>query len=439
MRAEIIAIGTELTTGQKLDTNSQWLSLQLADLGIPVHYHTTVADDLAANVDVLRVAAVRADVVLITGGLGPTLDDLTREALAQLAGVDLVLHQPSLEFIETFFRHRGREMPERNRIQAMLPAGSEPLPNPVGTAPGIWMELNRSLIHASWGKLPASHSDDTAIPKLAASATSDARCLIAAMPGVPSEMFKMFLEQVRPRLSGGEMLIRRARINCFGLGESHTEELLGDLTARGRDPEIGITAHEATISLRIVAHGATEEECRRKIDAARAEINQRLGHYVYGMDEEELEDVLLRMLFERGETLSTAEAGTGGLMAQWLTAVDHSPGAYFGGVVVPTEAARRALLGIESADGAVSAEIAGRMAAVCRERFQSDYALAITQYPRIDPAAVMANSPAAFLALADTNGVKTHEFNLGGNPAILRSRTAKSALNLLRLRLLLSL
>jgi nicotinamide-nucleotide amidase len=411
MRAEIIAIGTELTTGQKLDTNSQWLSLQLADLGVPVHYHTTVADDLAANVDILRIAVNRADIVLVTGGLGPTLDDLTREALAQLAGVELVLHEPSLQFIETFFRHRGRAMPERNRRQAMLPAGSEPLPNPIGTAPGIWMELPR-----------ASDPDASSVR-------------VAAMPGVPSEMFKMFLEQVRPRLPGGEMLIRRARINCFGLGESHTEELLGDLTARGRDPEIGITAHEATISLRIVAHGKTEQECRHKIDAARVDIEQRLGHYVYGTEDEELEDVLLRTLSEHGQTLATAEAGTGGLMAQWLTAVEHSPGAYLGGVVVPTEAARQALLGIEPGDGAVNAEIAGRMALVCRERFQSDYALAITQYPRIDPAAVMANAPAAFLALSDAGGVKTQEINLGGNPAILRSRTAKSALNLLRLRL----
>jgi nicotinamide-nucleotide amidase len=255
------------------------------------------------------------------------------------------------------------------------------------------------------------------------------------MPGVPSEMYKMFLEQVRPRLPGGARLIRRARINCFGLGESHTEELLGDLTARGRDPEIGITAHEATISLRIVAHGATEAECRLKIDAARIEIEQRLGHYVYGTEDEELEDVVLRELAARSRTLATAEAGTGGLLAQWLTGVSHSPGAYLGGVVVPTESARRALLGVAAADGAVSADVAGQMAATCRERFQSDYALAITQYPRIDPAVVMSSAPAAWLALAHADGVSVQEINLGGNPAILRSRTAKSALNLLRLRL----
>src|SRR5690606_23866924 len=132
MFAEIIAIGTELTSGQKLDTNSQWLSLELAELGIPVHWHTTVADDLVANVQALRIAADRADLVLITGGLGPTLDDLTRDALAQLAGVELVLHQPSLDFIEGFFQRRGREMPARNRVQAMFPVGAEPLANPIG-------------------------------------------------------------------------------------------------------------------------------------------------------------------------------------------------------------------------------------------------------------------------------------------------------------------
>jgi PncC family amidohydrolase len=144
---------------------------------------------------------------------------------------------------------------------------------------------------------------------------------------------------------------------------------------------------------------------------------------------------VLRELATRGQTLATAEAGTGGLLAQWLTSVNPFAAAYLGGVVVPTEAARRALLGVASGDGGVSADVAGQMAATCRERFQSDYALAITQYPRIDPAAVMSSAPAAWLALAHVDGVSVQEINLGGNPAILRSRTAKSALNLLRLRL----
>jgi nicotinamide-nucleotide amidase len=424
MIAEIVAIGTELTSGQKLDTNSQWLSLQLAELGIPVHYHTTVADDFDANVNVLRTAALRADVVLITGGLGPTLDDLTRDVLARLANVELILDPVSLEFIEGFFRHRGRDMPARNRSQAMFPQSSTPLPNPVGTAPGIWMELPRA------GIVRDGIATDSCYERAAAN------CLIAAMPGVPSEMHRMFFEQVRPRLPGGTNVIRRACIHCFGLGESHTEQLLGELTARGRDPEIGITAHEATITLRIVAHGLSEDECRHKIDAARVEIHRRLGHYVFGEEADELEHVLVRLLQERNATLATVESGTGGYLAQCLTAVPGFESAYLGGCVLPTTEARRNLLDIEEGDAAVSAETARTMAVAGRERFRSDYALAVTQYPPLDPALAMSGAPAAFLALAGKDEVTVHEINLAGNPAILRSRTARSAMNLLRLRLL---
>src|SRR5947208_2194813 len=168
MKAEIISIGSELTSGQNLDTNSQWLSQRLAEIGIPVHWHTTVADDLADNVGALRVAAGRAQLVLVSGGLGPTQDDLTREALAAAAGVGLVLHEPSLAHIREMFAKRGRTMPERNSVQAMIPDGGEPIPNDHGTAPGVWMRLGNA-----W---------------------------VAAMPGVPSEMFAMFEERVRPLL-----------------------------------------------------------------------------------------------------------------------------------------------------------------------------------------------------------------------------------------------
>src|SRR2546425_3154867 len=155
MKAEIISIGSELTSGQNLDTNCQWLSRRLAEIGIPVGWHTTVADDLEDNVAAFRIAAQRAQLVLATGGLGPTQDDLTREALARLAGVELVFHPESYEQIRQMFARRGREMPERNRVQALFPAGAEPIPNTCGTAPGVWMR----------------HGD----------------CLLAAMPGVPTE------------------------------------------------------------------------------------------------------------------------------------------------------------------------------------------------------------------------------------------------------------
>ena len=198
MSAEIIAIGSELTTGAKLDTNSQWLSLELSEVGIPVKYHQTMADDLPAMVEVFRTAAARSDWVFITGGLGPTLDDLTRQALAELAGVELVLHQESLDIIRGMFQKRNRTMPERNVVQAMFPLGSEPIPNRRGTAPGIWLELGRE------GKSP---------------------CRLAAMPGVPSEMKLMFREQILPRLAGGGRVIRRAQDQLLrrgGIGRGRT-------------------------------------------------------------------------------------------------------------------------------------------------------------------------------------------------------------------------
>src|SRR5690348_3541909 len=168
MKCEILSIGSELTSGQNLDTNSQWLSRRLAEIGIPVGWHTTVADDLDANVEAFRIAAGRARLVLASGGLGPTQDDLTREALARAAGVELVLNELMLAQIEAMFRRRGRSMPERNRVQALFPLGAEPIPNDRGTAPGVWMRIGG--------------------------------CAIAALPGVPPEMFHMFESQVRPRL-----------------------------------------------------------------------------------------------------------------------------------------------------------------------------------------------------------------------------------------------
>src|SRR5947209_10478575 len=157
MQCEILSVGSELTSGQNLDTNSQWLSRRLAEVGVGVGWHTTIADDLDANVDAFRIAARRAALVLITGGLGPTQDDLTREALARAAGVELVFDQEQYDRIAEMFRRRGRAMPERNRVQALFPAGAEPIPNDHGTAPGVWMKLGDA-----W---------------------------VAAMPGVPSEMY----------------------------------------------------------------------------------------------------------------------------------------------------------------------------------------------------------------------------------------------------------
>ncbi len=411
-KAEIIAIGSELTSGQNLDTNSQWLSRRLAELGIAVGWHTTVADDLADNVDALRIAAQRASLVIVTGGLGPTLDDLTREALARLAGVELVLHEESLAHIQQMFARRQRPMPERNRVQALFPAGSEPLPNRQGTAPGVCLRLGSTIIFA--------------------------------MPGVPSEMFAMFEDQVKPRLLplglAGGVLVQR-KINTFGAGESQIEEKLLDLTRRGHVPEVGITVQDATVSLRILAHGATLDQAQAQIAPVEATIRQRLGDFVFGADDDELQQAVLHLLAMKKRSLATAESITGGLVAQRLTQVPGASEWFRGGVVSYDSRVKVALLNVPAAlierHSAVSAEVAESMAVGCRKKLGSDLAVSTVGYagPTAAP-----DQPVGlvFAALAWDGGVRSQQFNWGGTRLAIQNRTAKLALNLVRLHLLRS-
>lgn len=415
MRAEIIAVGSELTSGSKLNSNAQWLSQELAEVGITTVAHVTIADELQPMEEAFRRSADASDLVIITGGLGPTLDDLTRDALSRLLGLPLELHPPSLEHVKGMFAKRNRPMPERNVQQAMFPIGSVPLPNPRGTAPGIWAEYRNP--------------------------TTGHVCRIAALPGVPSEMKLMYRQQVVPRLDAGDRVIRRARINCFGVGESQAEEILGDLTARGRDPDVGITAHEATITLRITAVGSRVDECREKIDKTREAIINRLGTYVFGEEDQELEDAVVRLLRLRRASLSSAESGTGGLLAHRLTGVTGYEVCYMGGVVVPTSAGKRDVLGVDQQlilrHGPISAEVARAMAEGCRQRMGTDFAVAVTEWPEFDPENPLASAPSSFVALAGPGVSKVEEVQHVGDPAIIKSRTAKVAMNLLRLHLIM--
>src|SRR5262245_61807010 len=276
MRAEIIAIGDELTSGQRLDTNSQWLSERLGEIGIPVAFHTTVGDDLEDNITVFRTAIERAEVVVASGGLGPTADDLTRDAVAAAAGVELYEDAAALAHIQNLFARRKRPMPERNKLQAQFPRGSRVVPNPDGTAPGIDLNVARP------GRTPSR---------------------VIALPGVPAEMFAMWNQTISPALTasqGERRVICHRRIKCFGVGERDLEAMRPDTIRRKREPLVGITVHGATITLRITASGPSEAECLKSMEPTEAEIRQILGVLVFGEEDDELEHAVVRLLNERG-------------------------------------------------------------------------------------------------------------------------------------------
>lgn len=426
MHAEIISIGDEMTSGQRLDTNSQWLSQRLGELGIATRFHTTVGDDLDQNVAVFRAAIERADLVISTGGLGPTADDLTREALARVVDRPLVLDEPSLQHIRDLFSRRQRPMPERNVVQAMFPEGSRPIPNPFGTAPGI--------------DLAAPRGDGTV-------------SRVFSFPGVPAELFEMWEATVAPAvvaIGGAPQVIRHHCVRCFGIGESDLEAMLPDLIRRGRTPTVGITVSDATITLRITAVGKSAESCAALIAPTVATIHDCLGKLVYGEDEDELADVVLRLLVERGETLATIEWGNAGLAAAMHQAVEKKTlglsdeeasrwrGAYLGGITLghPVAAAKQLGTATEwQSLASTSQDMASTLATEGRRLLGADWCLATAAYPKFVARAAEPNK--LFMAVAEgDNAATSHGVPYAGHPAILKPRAAKQAMNFLRLKLL---
>lgn len=298
MRACILSIGSEIMLGQITDTNASWLARDLADAGIELRMVMQVGDDSELLLDALRRATDLADLVICTGGIGPTDDDLTRETIAALVGESPEVDPTLLEELEAFFAQSGRVMPRRNAKQAWTIPSATILPNPVGTAPG-WL---------------VTTPDET---------------MIVAMPGVPREMYRMWTEQARPRIlaRAGTHIIDTVQIKTIGIGESDAEERIHHLILAG-DPQVATYAKDDGVHIRVTATGEDAEQARRLREAAREEVYRILGPYIWGEDNDTLAGVLARRLTENGLTLNIHEYGTGGGLASLLASDPHAAGIF---------------------------------------------------------------------------------------------------------------
>lgn len=446
MLAEVLSIGNEVISGRILDTNAQWLSRRLEELGYRVRFHTAVGDDLDDLVAAFRRAAGRVDLAVATGGLGPTEDDLTREALAAAFDRPLETNTEALEQIRSLFARRQRVMPTRNELQARFPRGARVVRNPNGTAPGIVLDVGRSeLLKAPVGG--AGNATDEP-PK------ERAQCRIVCLPGVPAEIAEMWDDSVAARLleyNASGLRIVHKQIKCFGAGESQIEAMLPEGFVRQTDPRVGINASATTIIFRISAQAATIEECRAKIAPVVETLYARLGELIFGEDDDELETVVCRLLAGRGQTIGVIDCGSGGLVGERLGAVAGAAGG-FRGACTPGNAAALARIaercGIAAgvwATGAALDEsgasrvanpsaLAAELAQAARLLWSSDWGLAISPLPPEGPGAV---PPRPFaVAAADENGVQVKELPYAGHPAWLRAWIGKQALNTVRLALL---
>jgi nicotinamide-nucleotide amidase len=355
MKAEIICIGTELLLGQIVDTNAVYLARELADMGIDLYHKSTVGDNLERVTETLRFAWQRADLLLLSGGLGPTQDDLTREAIAVLLGEELEFNPAAWEAISARFQRMGRPMVESNRRQALFPRSAVMIRNEQGTAPSLLVE-------------------------------QDGR-ILAALPGVPSELRWIWEHELKPFLqkkliSEGSPVLTSRMVRMAGIGESSMETKIIDLIEGQSNPTIAPYAGRGEVKLRVTAKSASAAENERLITATIARITGRLGPFIYGYDDDDLETVIGKLLQSKKWRLATAESCTGGLVAHRITNVPGSSGYYQGGVNCYNNQVKTALLGVSAellADyGAVSAEAAQAMAEGVRQRLGTEVGLAIT-------------------------------------------------------------
>jgi competence/damage-inducible protein CinA-like protein len=412
VKLEVVTIGTELLLGYTIDSNAADLGQSLAAAGVEITRRTSVADRPDAVADAVRDALARSGAVLTTGGLGPTRDDLTKHAVAALFGAALQLDAAVLRALEDRFRRLGRPMPAVNRSQAEVPAGATVLPNPRGTAPGLWLE--------------------------------DARGFVIMLPGVPREMRGLLTEQVLPRLTarisaageGPPAVVRSRAVRTTGLPESAVAERVQDLEAALAPLTLAYLPGLPGVDLRLTAWGLPAADADRRLAEGVARLTAALGERCYGEDATDLAAVVLEAVRRRGETLAVAESCTGGLLGGRLTAVPGASDVFVGGVIAYADRVKTAELGVPAETiarhGAVSEETAQAMADGVARRFGAACALAVTGIA--GPAGGTAEKPVGTVCLAARAGARSRVLSrrFPGDREEIRGRSAQAALDLLR-------
>lgn len=402
MIVEVVAVGTELLLGQIVNSNAAFIGAMLADHGVDAHYQQVVGDNLERVANSISTAIDRSDAVIITGGIGPTRDDLTREGLCAATGRKMVFDETYADRLREWWRQRGREMPESNLKQAEHPEGAELLVNPKGTAPGLMLD----------------HEDT----------------LIFCVPGVPQEMEHLLEREVMPRIvekSGGPGVVVSRLLRTWGQSESMIGELLDDLYQGSANPSVAFLASAGEIKIRVTAKAATREEALHLMGPVEAEIEQRVAPWHFGTDDQTVHRVVFRLLGDRGWTIATAESMTGGMVAAELTSEPGASEFVRGGLVAYDEGLKRRLLGISDVDEVVNVETAIEMARGGQELLESDVVVSVTGSAGPEP---MEKPPGTvIIAVATPEGVRARELRMPGDRERVRVYGTTSALHLARL------